>query len=92
MSICLQQVSVFLCCGNASPSDAEFLAFVQPASRADLDKEISYLQPICELRLKQMLDRIEQPMPISEGEGSLKGLHQRHKENGRKGLAADPFP
>jgi hypothetical protein len=43
---------------------------VSLASRADLDKEISYLQQMCEPGLKQMLDRIEQPTPISEGEGN----------------------
>lgn len=34
---------------------------ITPATRADLDKEISYLQQMREVGLKQMLDRINQP-------------------------------
>ena len=41
---------------------------VTPASRADLEKEISYLQQMREVGLKQMLDRIGQPMLAPEGE------------------------
>jgi hypothetical protein len=41
---------------------------VTPASRTDLDKEINYLQQMREVGLKQMLDRIDQPMLAPEGE------------------------